>query len=194
MRRLVPIWLMLLISVAPGARAGEHVLTPMLGFTGWADETGHTARATAVDFDDGTEFTLGFRYHYVFDNGLAVGVDVYSYGKDVIPSSASDTTSVFHSHALLEYFFNHTGSVSPFVGGGFGFAAVSFDDGTLGDESAAGGAFEFNAGVLFRVSDAVGVQIEYKASAFDIDEDIDALRTDIDTTSHSLLFGVTIHL
>ena len=175
-------------------QAGENILVPMIGFSSWSDESGHTARGSAITFEDDNELTFGFKYLYMFDGGFALGGNVYLYDKDVSSIIQANDAGVAHIHALAAYYFNHTGLVSPFVGVGLGVTAIGFDGGILDDEGSGGESIELNGGVLFRMSERVGFQIEYKYVDFDMDEDIDGLRTDIESESHSLLFGVSIHI
>ncbi|UCE88622.1 MAG: porin family protein [Pseudomonadota bacterium] len=185
--------LTLLIATLP-VSAGEHILMPMLGVVDWKDNSGHTVRGTPASFDDGANGSLGFRYSYLFDLGLAIGTDIFAYSRDITPSFRADDTSVVHSHFLAQYYFNRQGTVNPFVGGGLGFAAIAFDGGTLDGKASVGVSAQFNAGVLIRLSQRFGLQVEYKYLDFDIDEDIDGLRTDIDTSANTLFLGMTIHI
>ena len=158
--------------------AGENILTPMLGITSWSDDTGHIGRGTALDFSDSTRTTLGFRYLYLFDNGVAVGGDVYLYDKDVIVGQANDA-GVLHTHALVEYFFNPKSSTMPFIGLGIGVSAIGFDGGNMDGDGTGGSPYELNGGVLFRLTDVIGIQVEYKYTDFNMDEDIDGFNTKI---------------
>ena len=173
--------------------AGENILTPMLGVTSWSDDTGHLGRGTALDFSDSTKTTLGFRYLYLFDNGIAVGGDVYLYDKNVVVGQANDA-GVIHTHALVEYFFNPKSSMMPFIGLGIGVSAIGFDGGNMDGDGTGGSSYELNGGVLFRLTDVIGVQVEYKYTDFNMDEDIDGFTTKIDTSANSLLLGLTIHI
>ncbi len=175
-------------------QAGEHHLVPMVGFTNWSDESGHTARATPITFEDDSNFVLGFKYLYMLDNGFAFGADTYLYKKDVASPVTISDAGVSHFHALVQYYFNSKESISPFIGAGFGFTGIAFNGGLLDDESSSGLSYELNGGVLFRITDLIGVQVEYKFTDFDVDDSINGFRTDINTDSHSLLFGVAIIL
>lgn len=191
MSRIVYSLLFAIISLP--VYAGENILTPMLGITSWSDDTGYTGRGTALDFSDSTQTTLGFRYLYLFDNGVAVGGDVYLYDKDVIVGQANDA-GVIHTHALVEYFFNPKSSIMPFIGLGIGVSAIGFDGGNMDGDGTGGSSYELNGGVLFRLTDVIGVQVEYKYTDFNMDEDIDGFTTKIDTSANSLLLGLTIHI
>ena len=191
MSRIVYSLLFAIISLP--VYAGENILTPMLGITSWSDDTGYTGRGTALDFSDSTQTTLGFRYLYLFDNGVAVGGDVYLYDKDVIVGQANDA-GVIHTHALVEYFFNPKSSIMPFIGLGIGVSAIGFDGGNMDGDGTGGSSYELNGGVLFRLTDVIGVQVEYKYTNFNMDEDIDGFTTKIDTSANSLLLGLTIHI
>ena len=190
MKRLLFSFLLLLpMSV----HAGQNILIPMVGFSRWTDDSGHTARGSTISFEDENSLNFGAKYLYMFDAGFALGANAYLYEKDVLTTNAS-SAGVIHVHGLAEYFFNHTGTVSPFLGLGVGFSSIGFNDGILDEESSGGESFEFNAGVLFRTSDRIGFQIEYKYTDFDMDEEIDDLPTDIESESHSVHFGVSIHI
>ena len=191
MKRLI----IVLFFLSPfSAHAGENILSPMIGFTNWSDNTGHTARGNAIAFDDDNDLTLGFKYLYMFDSGFALGGNVFLYDKDVTTTFQANDAGVIHIHALAEYFFNPTGSVSPFIGGGIGVTGIGFSGGILDEEGTGGESIEFNGGVLFRLSKRVGFMIEYKYIDFDVDEDIDGFATNIESESQSLLFSATIHL
>jgi len=185
--------LMLMIACLP-VHANEHILTPYLGLTNWSNDTGHTARGNPISFRDNTQFTFGFRYLYMFDSGVALGGDAYLYDKDPNNSAQAEDAGVAHFHALVEYFFNHKSDVSPFIGAGLGVSAIGFSGGLLDDDGTGGTSIELNAGVLFRLTERVGMQLEYKYTDFSLDEDIDGLYTNIDTNANSFLVGVTIHL
>ena len=175
------------------AAAGENILTPMIGITSWSDDTGHIGRGTALNFSDSTQTTLGFRYLYLFDNGVAVGGDFYLYDKDIELGQANDA-GVLHTHALVEYFFNPKSDIMPFIGLGIGISAIGFDGGNMDGDGTGGSSYELNGGVLFRLTDVIGVQVEYKYTDFNMDEDIDGFNTKIDTSANTLLLGLTIHI
>ena len=176
------------------AQAAEHVLMPMVGATSWSDDTGHTARGSAIAFEDDNNPTLGFKYLYMYDSGFAWGGNIYVYNKDVVTAGQADDANVSHVHALAEYYFNSKGTVSPFVGAGIGITGITFNEGVLDEESTSGGSVELNGGIKFRVSESFSLQLEYKYTNFDVDEDIDSLNTNIDTDSQSLMVGVAMEL
>lgn len=176
------------------AQAGQHLIIPTLGVTSWSDDTGHIARGAALNFEDDNSLTLGAKYLYMFDSGIALGGNAITYGKDVLNPVVADDAGVIHIHGLVEYFFTPTSDVMPFVGFGLGFSSIGFNGGVLDEESSAGGSYELNGGVIFKVSETIGIQLEYKYTDFDIDDDIDGLNTEINTNAHSLLLGVSIHL
>ena len=99
-----------------------------------------------------------------------------------------------HIHALVEYFFNHTADVSPFIGAGLGVSAIGFDGGNLDGDGTGGASVELNVGILFRLSEVIGMQLEYKLTSFEMDENIDGFPASIDTTANSFLVGLTIHI
>lgn len=187
------IYSLLLAIAALPVYAGEHILTPMLGITSWSDDTGHIGRGTTLDFNDSSQTTLGFRYLYLFDNGVALGGDFYLYDKDIAVGQANDA-GVLHTHALVEYFFNPRSNILPFIGLGIGVSAIGFDGGNMDGDGSGGSSYELNGGVLFRLTDLIGVQVEYKYTDFDMDEDIDGFATRIDTSSNTFLLGLTIHI
>lgn len=174
--------------------AGENILVPMIGYSNWSDTSGHIARGNTINFEDDNELTLGFKYLYLFDSGFAVGGNFFLYDKNVLTPSQANDSGVVHIHALAEYFFNSKSSVSPFVGVGIGVTGIGFDGGVLDGDGTGGDSIELNGGVLFRVSERVGFQVEYKYVDFDMDENIDGFTTNIESTSQSLLFGVSIHI
>jgi hypothetical protein len=176
------------------SNAGENILVPMIGFSNWSDNTDHIARGNTINFEDKNDFTLGFKYLYMFDSGFALGGNFFLYDKDVATTSQASDSGILHVHALAEYFFSPKSSVSPFVGAGIGVTAIGFDGGTLDNDGTGGGSIELNGGVLFRISERIGFQVEYKYVDFDMDEDIDGFTTNIESTSQSLLFGVSIHI
>ena len=175
-------------------QAGENLLVPMVGFSSWSDNSGHTARGAPITFEDDNEFTLGFKYLYMFDSGLALGGNLYLYDKNVTTAVQASDSGVLHIHGLVQYYFNSSNSVSPFIGAGIGVSAIGFDGGLLDGDGTGGASVELNGGVLFRVSERIGIQLEYKYTDFDMDEDIDGLRTNIETSAHSVLVGVSIHI
>lgn len=190
MKRLILTVLLSITTVS--AYAGENIITPLFGITTWSDDSGHTARGLPLAFKDSNETTLGVRYLYLFDSGLAVGGDAYLYTKNVSTIQAEDA-GVLHTHALIEYFFNSHGDVSPFIGAGIGVTGIGFSGGTLDGDGTGGSSTELNAGVMFRLSTHIGIQVEYKLTSFKADEDIDGYNTNIDTKASSLLMGLTIH-
>ena len=188
------ICLLFISLVSLPAHAGENILTPYIGLTKWSDTSDFTVRGTSLSFDDSAETTFGFRYLYMFDSGLAIGADFYLYRMDVVNPIQADDAGVFHTHALVEYFFMPKESVSPFIGGGIGFSAIGFSGGVLDDDGSAGSSIELNAGVQFRVSQRVGIQLEYKYTNFNMNENIDSLSTKIDSTANSFMLGVSIFI
>jgi opacity protein-like surface antigen len=176
------------------AQAGQHLIVPTLGVTSWSDETGHLARGTTLNFEDDNSLTLGAKYLYMFDSGIALGGNAYFYGKDVLNPVQADDAGVVHVHGLVEYIFTPGSDVMPFIGLGIGFSSIGFSGGVLDDESSAGESYELNGGVIFKLSETIGIQLEYKYIDFDIDDDIDGLNTEINTDAHSFLLGVSIHL
>jgi len=185
---------LLLVIVSLPVFADEHIFTPMIGVSNWSDTTGHTARGNELSFRDHNETTYGFRYLYLLDNKFAFGGNIYVHDMDVTTSSQANDAGVAHVHALAEYFFTLTDNVYFFIGAGLGFSGIGFSGGNLDGEGTGGKSFEINDGFLFRLSERIGLQIEYKYTSFEMDEDIDNQRTNIDTTSHSLLLGLTIHI
>jgi opacity protein-like surface antigen len=174
--------------------AGEHILTPMLGISNWSDNTGHTARGSSLSFRDSNETTYGFRYLYQLDSRFAFGGNIYLYDMDVTTTSQANDAGVAHFHALAEYFFNNNDNITPFIGAGVGVSAIGFSGGNLDDDGTAGLSFELNGGVMFRLTDIIGLQLEYKLISFEMDEDIHSLRTNIDTTASSFLIGLNIQI
>ena len=193
-RLLYALLLVLLVIVNLPAFADEHILTPMVGYSKWSDPTGHTARGSEISFSDDTQTTYGFRYLYLLDNHFAVGGNIYAHDLDVKTPGQADDAAVAHVHALVEYFFPVMDKSSFFIGAGIGFSAVGFTGGNLHEKGTGGRSFELNGGYLYRISDIIGVQLEYKYTKFDMEEDIDSQPTNIESSSDSLLLGLTIHL
>ena len=184
----------LLAMLCLPAHAGENILTPMIGFTSWSDDSDHTARGNSLAFKDSNELTLGFRYLYMFDNGVALGGNFYIHDKDVTTTTQANDAGVLHIHGLVEYFFNPRGGISPFIGGGIGVSSIGFDGGNLDGDGIAGASIELNGGVIFKLSDLIGLQVEYKYTDFQMDESIDGFSANIDSSANSLLVGITLHL
>lgn len=174
--------------------AGEHILNPVLGATDWSQNTGHRANAGTLSFDNDVALTHGFKYLYRFDNGLAIGGGYIGYTKDVTTTTLAHEASVGTFVGVVQYYFNSTGTTSPFIGFGLGGTGIAFDGGSLDGDSSAGANIQLNAGMLFKLSETFGMQFEYQYNTFDVDESIHNNITDIETYSHSLLLGLTIHL
>jgi hypothetical protein len=182
-------------SVSLPGYASENILTPMIGVTGWSDNSDYTIRGVPTSFRNNNETTYGFRYLYMFDNGFAVGGDIYGYRKDVDNNPVqANYAGVVHIHALAEYFFYPQDSFTPFIGGGIGVTGMGFSGGVLDDDGTGGGSIELNAGMLFRMSKMLSVQVEYKLTSFDMNEDIDSQYTDVSSTANSVMMGLNIHL
>lgn len=179
-----------LFACAP-AWAGQNILTPMLGISHWKEETDHLALGSTLSFEQTNRNTAGFRYLYLFDNGMAVGGDIYWYKKNVTTISQADEAGVVHAHLLLEYFFNQQESVSQFVGGGVGRTTIVFSGGNLDNERSTGSSFELNGGVQIHISNRIGLQFEYKLSKFELDDNIGGLNARIDTIASSVLAGLS---
>lgn len=193
MQRAIVSFIFILAAASP-VSANENILMPMLGISNWSDTENHTARGTSISLNDSKETTLGFRYLYLLDSGFAIGADSYWYNKDVSTTTEAHEVDVLHVHALIEYFLRPTGNVSPFFGAGLGVTGLEFSGVNLEDKSTGGSSIELNAGALFRISKRLGMQVEYKLTLFDADDNIDGLRTNIDTNAHSFLIGWTIHI
>lgn len=174
--------------------ADEHVLTPLIGYSKWTDSTGHTARGSEISFRDNNRLTTGFRYLYLLDNNFAVGGNIYGYELNTTTADQADDAGVAHLHALIEYFFTSKESSSFFVGAGYGVSAIGFTGGNLNEKATAGNSFELNTGVLYRITDVIGITLEYKFTYFKMEEDIDSQPSNIDSSVHSLLMGLTIHI
>lgn len=185
--------MVLVLASASTAMANENILTPMLGITDWRDTSGHTARGADISFKNSNETTIGFRYLYLLDSGLAVGVNSYWYEKDISTTAEAHDADIMHIHGLFEYFLRPTGSVSPFFGVGLGVSGIEFSGANLDDKSSGGASIELNAGAIFRISKRLGMQLEYKYTQFEADDNIDGQNTNIDTDVNSLLVGWTIH-
>lgn len=183
-----------LMALCLPLRAAEHILTPYLGLSEWSANDGHTASGAPLAFRDKNQLTMGFRYLYMFDSGVAIGGNFYFYDMDVSTPAQTDDSAVFHHHFLVEYFFSPGADTSAFIGAGVGASAIAFSGGPLDDEATGGPSYELNAGVLFRLNHRVGLQLEYKYTDFSLDENIDSLFSDIDTNSSHYLLGLTIHL
>lgn len=186
--------LMLIFASLSSVQAGENILTPMLGTSNWKADDNHTARGNAISFKNSNETSIGFRYLYLLDTGLAVGANSYWYNKDVNTTTEAHNADFFHMHALIEYFPHPTSDISPFFGAGLGVAGVEFSGANLENKSTGGSSIELNAGALFRISKRLGMQIEYKYTQFDLNDNIDGLNTTIDTNANSFLIGWTIHI
>lgn len=174
--------------------AGEHILNPMLGATDWSQDRGHTANGSSISFDSDSPVTHGFKYLYRFDNGLALGGSYIGYTKDVTNTSLAHEAEVGNLSGVIEYYFNPQGNSSPFIGFGLGGMGIAFDGGSLDGHSTSGGSIQLNAGMLFKITEMFGLQFEYQYNTFDVDESIHSNLTNIETYSHSLLIGLTIHL
>ena len=185
---------LLLVMVSLPAFSEEHILTPMFGYSKWSDSSGHTARGSGISFGDENRTTFGFRYLFLFDNNIALGANIYSHDLDVTTPGRADNAGIAHVHALAEYFLTLTKQTSIFLGAGYGFSAIGFSGGNLNEKGSGGASYELNGGMLLRLSETFGVQLEYKYTSFDIDANIDSQQTNIDSTSNSFLLGLTIHL
>lgn len=188
------LFLIFFVFLSSPVIADEHILTPMFGYSKWSDPAGHTARGSAISFRDKRQTTIGFRYLYLLDNNFAVGGNIYTHELDIATTGQADEAAVAHIHALIEYFFTRMGNASLFAGAGYGVSVIGFTGGNLNEKATAGRSIELNGGVLYRITDIIGVQLEYKYSFFDMEEDIDSLSSNIDSSSNSLLLGLTIHL
>lgn len=193
-RLLYTLFFTLFIIVSLPAFADEHILTPLVGYSKWSDPTGHTARGSAISFEDKKQTSSGFRYLYLLDNNFAVGADIYGHDMDVTPSAQADKATIVHVHALIDYFFSRIERTSFFIGAGYGFSVIGFTGGILNDKVTAGNSLELNGGVLYRFSEHIGMQLEYKYTYFDMKEDIDSQPSNIESSSNSLLLGLTIHI
>lgn len=174
--------------------AGEHILNPSFGATDWSQNTGHRANGSTLSFDNDASITHGFKYLYRFDNGLAIGGGFTGYTKDVTTTALAHEASVGTFVGVVQYYFNNTGTASPFIGFGLGGTGIAFDGGSLDGDSSGGANVQLNAGMLFKFSEMFGMQVEYQYNTFDVDESIHNTITDIETYSHSVLVGLTIHL
>lgn len=193
-RLLYVLLLTILVILNRPALADEHILTPMFGYSKWSDTSGHTARGSEISFSDNRQATYGFRYLYLLDNNLAFGGNIYAHDMDVKTAGQADDAAVVHVHALIEYFLPLMDKGSFFIGAGYGFSAIGFSGGNLHEKGTAGRSIELNGGLLYRINDKLGVQLEYKYTDFDMEEDIDSQPTNIDSTSDSVLLGLTIHI
>jgi opacity protein-like surface antigen len=81
------------------------------------------------------------------------------------------------------------GGFSPYIGGGVGGARVNVDTSTSLDDSDWGFAFQAGAGVRFRLTDALQVDIGYRFKDVP-DLSIDSLDTDLQ--SHNAQIGLTL--
>jgi len=186
--------LLALLLFSSPAFAGEHILNPMLGATDWSRNSGHTANGSSFAFDNDTSVTLGFKYLYRFDNGLAIGGSLMSYRKNVTNKSLAHKAYITNMSGVIEYYFNSKGNNSPYIGFGLGGMGIGFDGGSLDGDSTGGSSIQLNAGMLYKFSDRFGLQFEYQYNTFDVNDDIHSNVTNIETYSHSLLIGLTIHL
>lgn len=174
--------------------AGEHILNPMLGLTDWHQNSGHTAGGNTIDLSSSAAASLGFKYLYRFDNGLAIGGSLVGYRKNVSNKTVAHKAYIANSNLLLEYYFNSQATTSPFLGFGLGGVGISFDGGTLDGDSTSGGSLQLNAGLLHKFNQRFGIQFEYQYNSFDVDDDIHGNVSRFKTYSHSLFVGMTIHL
>ena len=191
MRRIM---LVVLVLFSTPVFAGEHILNPMLGVTDWSRNGGHTAAGSNLAFNNDNSLSLGFKYLYRFDNGLAIGGSIVGYRKTVKTTSLAHKAYIANTNALLEYYFNSQASTSPYIGFGLGGMGIGFDGGSLDGDSSAGHSIQLNAGLLHKFSERYGIQFEYQYNTFDVNDDIHNSITNIETYSHSLLIGLTIHL
>lgn len=182
---------LILTSVSFCAYAGQNILTPMYGVSDWKSNSGHMASGSSIAFASGIRPTGGFRYLYRFDNNVAIGADIYHYTKNVDTVGLANEADVTHTHFLGEYFFQPQETISAFAGGGFGLTNLRFKGGALDDKRSSGASIELNAGMVFRLSDLLSIQFEYKLSNFNADENINGATTNVDTTASSMLMGVS---
>jgi len=112
----------------------------------------------------------------------------------VKPTGQANEAAVAHVHALIEYFFMQSAKSSFFIGAGYGFSTIAFSGGNLHEKATGGSSVALNGGFLYRISERIGLQLEYTYTDFEMEEDIDNQPTNIDSSSDSLLLGLTIHI
>ncbi len=174
--------------------AGENILVPMVGMVDWSSTQGHRVRGSDISFSSGSEGSAGFKYLYLFDFGLAVGGNLFTYTKEVREKNLAEDSVFIHNHVLLSYFFNQKGDLKPYVGVGTGYVFNRFRNGTLDLESSLGNSSELNLGFLWSFSRRVGLQLEYKYVNFNLKKEIDNYGTKIKSNAHTLFLGVSVHI
>jgi len=171
-----------------------HIATFHFGASQWQDDSGHIGASASLDFDDNTVLAWGGQYLFLFDWGLGVGISTQLYEKDITLPTGMTPAKVLHGHAILQYHFNRGGDFKPFVGIGSGVVAIGFDDGALENEELTGISYELSAGATWRITETFGILAQYRFMNFNIDEETSSgLQNDIDSSSHSVLLGVSFY-
>ncbi len=181
--------------------AGEHILIPKLGAVNWDDNSNHRANNDPFDFEDETVVAYGFKYLYKLDNGFAFGAEIFTYEKQIV-STANNNGDALTSHiyGVVEKIFNPEGSFKPFVGIGVGASSMIFDanvNGKIDDgynDFAADFSYQIYTGAEVKLTDKIGVSLEYKYFDIDISDDIDDRHINIESDGHALFVGVAIHI
>ena len=183
------------------AQSAEHILISKLGVVDRNDNVDYTANADRFDFDDDLVASLGFTYLYMLDNGVAFGVETFTYKNDIVSTSINDgDATTTHLYGIVEKIFNTGGAFKPFIGLGLGVTSVSINGHLNGDvdddynDFAAGLSYQVFAGAEVKINERFGVTVEYKYFDFEIDDDIGNKNINIEGDGSALFVGLAIHL
>jgi len=181
--------------------AGEHILIPKIGTVSWSENTNHKIQNNSFDFEDETVESFGFTYLYEYDNGFAVGADVFSYGKDIVTTENNNgDANISHIYGVAEKFFNNDSAFRPYIGVGLGFASIKFDANINGniaddyDDYASYLSYEIYTGIEFQFNNSVGLMLEYKYFNLDINDDINGRNVNLKSNGDAFFVGISIHL
>lgn len=113
------------------------------------------------DYDTKSGSVLGFEVEGRNATGLALGGEVFSYQNDLAASGTAlrAEQKVLAAMANAKYYFRAASALYPFVGGGIGFASVSYSGDLTGDIN--GFAYQGMAGIEFRIQQ-FGISAQYK--------------------------------
>lgn len=125
-----------------------------------------------IEFDDSSSGVFGIEGEWRQTNGLALGIEYLQYENDlgapsVVGTGTMDTSVVLFN---VKKYFRPTATVNPYIGAGFGAAAVDFS-GDIITGSAGGFALQATGGVEFRW-DKVGFYTELKALVAEAEDEV----------------------
>jgi len=190
------------LAQAASARADGLYLTPKIGYSRMiADLQASAAGTTVSESNGGNQASLGLAVGYDFKRAYDLPLRLeYEYvwrGKKELVNNADEKGKFGAQSSFVNAYFDiyNPSPVTPYIGAGLGFAVVSVEYEVPGyfsySETKANFAWNIGAGVAWKISDSVALDLGYRYADFgNAGTSILGVDLDADLTAKEVLLGL----